>query len=379
MRLALKSIAVAAAALWPRALPAEPYAPNLIRNGGMEEGQRLPVVWEQGAKVPGVTCSWANEGFQGNRSLKIEKSVNRYFPIAEWSQRVETQVPAGATHLEVRAWVRARQMTKAILDAQFSGRSGPSHEWVSYIGAKTPRDRPASHGWKLYEGSVPLPQGTSSIGISLQVYGPGTVWFDEVSAYCRGPNLPPPPPSQAGKVSPDDSEKKTEEGANLVANWSFEESDDEDPASWQKGAAVDGVEYLWLKGDAQHGNRSVGFQKTAKRFFPIAEWVQQLPKPPAGARHAEFVASVKAKNVAKSVIDFQFETISGNSSHAWAQYIGAQEPGDAPVTHDWKAYRGTVELPPDVSGVRIALQMYGSGVIAFDSIGVRYVEEEKQP
>jgi RNA polymerase sigma-70 factor (ECF subfamily) len=57
-----------------------------------------------------------------------------------------------------------------------------SHEWAAYIGGKKQGDPPADHDWKEYTGTVSIPAGTKRVVIALQIYGPGSVWFDEVSA-----------------------------------------------------------------------------------------------------------------------------------------------------------------------------------------------------
>ncbi len=74
-------------------------------------------------------------------------------------------------------------MTKAILDVQFVDRSGETtHQWAAYIGAKQAGDPPATHDWQWYEGVVNIPDGTESLIVAAQIYGPGDVWFDDVVA-----------------------------------------------------------------------------------------------------------------------------------------------------------------------------------------------------
>jgi len=48
----------------------------------------------------------------------------------------------------------------------------------------------------------------------------------------------------------------------------------------------------------------------------------------------------------------------------------------APLTHDWKLYEGTVELPRSGGPeVRVALQFYGTGTIWFGQLEVGCVGE----
>jgi RNA polymerase sigma-70 factor (ECF subfamily) len=171
---------------------AKPQAKPLLANGGIEKGDSdSPESWSQGAEVPGVTYSWSRVAHSGKGSLCLKKSVQRYFPIAQWSQKVGHR--GDAARLRVSAWVKANQATKAILDAQFvDGSNKWSHAWVAYIGAKEANDPPVTHGWKKYEGVVEIPKGTKSIVIAPQIYGPGTVWFDDLDAeYTEDPKTDP--------------------------------------------------------------------------------------------------------------------------------------------------------------------------------------------
>jgi hypothetical protein len=79
--------------------------------------------------------------------------------------------------------VKAKKMTKAILDVQFIDRANEqTHQWAAYIGAKESGDPPVTHDWKRYEGIVEIPEGTQKIIVAVQVYGPGDVWVDDIVA-----------------------------------------------------------------------------------------------------------------------------------------------------------------------------------------------------
>jgi RNA polymerase sigma-70 factor (ECF subfamily) len=156
---------------------------NLLRNSGFEEGQDSPADWEQGAEVEGVEYAWDKEsGKKGKASLSLHKTANRYFPIAQWSQVVERK--GDGRTLEVSAQVKAERAAKATIDVIFLDKDDEpiSHKWAAYIGAKAAKDPPANHDWKKYSGKVEIPPKTAKIQLALQIYGPGRVWFDEVSA-----------------------------------------------------------------------------------------------------------------------------------------------------------------------------------------------------
>jgi RNA polymerase sigma-70 factor (ECF subfamily) len=155
---------------------------SLLINGGVEEGDgNSPKAWTRGAAVPGVQLLWSRVGHDGKASLGLKKTAQRYFPIAEWTQTVDRV--GDAPRLKVSAWVKADKVTKAILDAQFLDGDGKwSHAWAAYIGAKEDGEPPVSHDWKRYEGVVEIPPGTKRLVIAPQIYGPGSVFFDDLAA-----------------------------------------------------------------------------------------------------------------------------------------------------------------------------------------------------
>jgi hypothetical protein len=156
---------------------------NLVKNAGAEQGSGpTPDGWDTGAEIDGVEYIWhATVGYKSKRSLCLKKTAQRYFPVAQWGQSVP--VKAGARRVKVSAWVKARDARKAVLDVQFEGADGNSgHEWAAYVGAKEASDPPANHDWKLYTGTVDVPAGTTRMTVAPQIYGPGVVWFDDITA-----------------------------------------------------------------------------------------------------------------------------------------------------------------------------------------------------
>jgi len=174
-----------------------------LKNPGFEEGGKAPAGWEEGTAIGGVEYVWDKKtGYKSPASVCIKKTAERYFPIAEWRQTVPN---TGKTaKLRLSAWVKAEQAYKGILDVWFVGEDGKEmHQWAAYIGAKQPTDPPADHDWKEYSGVVAIPKGTKSIRIALQVYGPGTLWFDNVSAAYVPEDTPVSLYDEKGNPKPD--------------------------------------------------------------------------------------------------------------------------------------------------------------------------------
>ncbi|HEV3164589.1 MAG TPA: sigma-70 family RNA polymerase sigma factor [Isosphaeraceae bacterium] len=165
----------------------------LLSDGGVEEGAGdSPKTWSKGATIAGVAYIWSRDtSHEGEASLCLKKTAQRYFPIAQWYQKVDHK--GESPRLKVSAWVKAEKAAKAILDAQFiDGDGQQTHAWVAYIGAKEAGDPPVTHDWKRYEGVVTIPPGTKQIIIAPQIYGPGTVWFDDLGAeYTTDPKTDP--------------------------------------------------------------------------------------------------------------------------------------------------------------------------------------------
>ncbi len=153
-----------------------------LANAGFEVGESTPAGWFRGAPIEGVEYGWSHAAAHtGKASLCIKKTAEKYFPVAQWSQAVRHV--GSAQYLDVGAWVKAERAHKAILDVQFVDEEGDwRHEWAAYIGARDLNDPPAQHDWTHYSGTVAIPAGTVEIRIAPQIYGPGTVWFDDISA-----------------------------------------------------------------------------------------------------------------------------------------------------------------------------------------------------
>jgi RNA polymerase sigma-70 factor (ECF subfamily) len=155
---------------------------NLVKNPGAEQGRDSPADWSQGAAVKGVEYIWDRKfGFNSNASLCLNKTDQRFFPVAQWFQVIDRT--GESPQLEVSARVKAEQVTKAVLDVQFLGGKGnSSHQWAACIGGQKDGEPSANHDWKIYSGRVVIPKNIKKIQIGLQIYGPGKIWFDDVTA-----------------------------------------------------------------------------------------------------------------------------------------------------------------------------------------------------
>jgi RNA polymerase sigma-70 factor (ECF subfamily) len=182
----------------------------------------------------------------------------------------------------------------------------------------------------------------------------------------------PDPPSASQKRSP-----RSDAVKSILSNGGFEHGNPEgnSPESWETGAEVDGVDYLWDRTVA-HGERaSLHLKKTAKRYFPIAQWSQEVKRTGTMPR-LKVSAFVRATKMTKAVLDVQFINRDGSQTHQWAAYIGAKQASSPPVTHDWKKYEGVVKIPDGTEKLIVAAQIYGPGDVWFDDAVAVYTNAQ---
>lgn len=141
--------------------------------------------WTRGQRVKGVRYVWdSRQAKSGRKSLCLKKTVDAYWPIAQWSRRIVHDETAKT--VQVSAQVKTIKAGKAVIDIQFESHGDVTgHQWAVYIGAKEPSDPPAFHDWREYAGEVNIPEGTTGLIVALQIYGPGAVWFDDLTVKAK--------------------------------------------------------------------------------------------------------------------------------------------------------------------------------------------------
>lgn len=152
----------------------------MVVNGGFEAGmQEIPDGWQRNNALPGVEYAWDRAtARKGTSSWRFTKTPFSFFPIAQISQtKIVEPVP---DRIKVSAWIKASKATKAVVDVQYQIGEEWQHQWVIYVGRRSPENIPADHDWKLLEGVADPPPTATRFRIALQMYGPGTVWFDEI-------------------------------------------------------------------------------------------------------------------------------------------------------------------------------------------------------
>lgn len=141
--------------------PEKNQGKSLLTNGGFEEGDSqgdAPDGWKTGGiafgplrlvEPPGnVKYQWDRKfAHQGSASLHLSKKVKNYLP--PWGQFSQEVKRTGTSPcIKVRAFVKAKKATKAILNVQFLDGSGQcvAQTWAVYIGSKTEGDPPRTTG-----------------------------------------------------------------------------------------------------------------------------------------------------------------------------------------------------------------------------------------
>jgi beta-lactamase regulating signal transducer with metallopeptidase domain/predicted esterase len=152
---------------------------NLLTNPGFEDGIENLERSFLGNETNEVKFTLDDKVKHGGKfSLALEKSVNRFWPVQMMG---ETGISAKSAtkRLKVSAWVKAENAKKATIAVYMNSKSSDGKiEFGTYVGSERGA---VSHDWKKYEKVFECPQGTDSIDVYYQMYGPGKVWFDDVS------------------------------------------------------------------------------------------------------------------------------------------------------------------------------------------------------
>lgn len=161
----------------PDAAPKTPEK-NLVKNSGFENGLQEWQMMQSNANRP-VAIDMAidtSERHSGKASLRFSKTEVSFFPIRVLNQ--ELPLSSATRRLKVGMWVKAQQARKATMAVI----TDDHIEWGAYVGEAKDGDKPANHDWRFYTATVNVPANTKFLAIGLQMYGPGTVWLDDVTA-----------------------------------------------------------------------------------------------------------------------------------------------------------------------------------------------------
>ena len=219
----------------------------------------------------------------------------------------------------------------------------------------------ATTPWKTLAALL-LAGGAATAGMAtLAIRNGESPTRPEVAQTPETPKAKPAPAAKADRKS-------------ILENGGIEDEKEGKPEGWAEGAEVDGVEYLWTRDAGHEGKSSLRIKKTARRYFPIAQWTQEVERRGELPR-LKVSAWVKTDKATKGLLDVQFLDAKGKWSHAWAAYVGPKETGKPPVTHDWKLHEGVVAIPPGTKRMHVGAQVYGPGTYWFDDVAAEYTDE----
>jgi predicted esterase len=115
----------------------------------------------------------------GSASVRFRKTRVSFNPIRYLAQAVTRD--SEQRRIEVGVWVKAENARKACVAIGFEADGTGTVAWGAYVGEAKEGDKPANHGWRRYTSVLAIPPGTESLNVMLQMYGPGTVWLDDVT------------------------------------------------------------------------------------------------------------------------------------------------------------------------------------------------------
>lgn len=159
--------------------PAAPAGSNLLRNGGMEDGEAQPTAW---------TSTWAGTGkvaaardtaqFHGGKaSLRVES-------VGGAAKGNASQAVEGLAGKRVRiiGWLRSDGKVAAAVGA------GSFDASWKQLGWETIQVVPAggASDWVAFDKTVTIPAGTAKVSLGATIDGEGKAWFDDL-ALCEVP------------------------------------------------------------------------------------------------------------------------------------------------------------------------------------------------
>jgi len=154
---------------------------NILANPGFEDGLSNWTPANLGGSNTGVDFAIDSEiKHSGKNSLRMQKTENRFLPVFLLGQPV---VGTGNINkrLKTTVWVKAEEAYKATIAVYFNSPSETKEiKFAAFVGVNDAK-QPVSHDWKKYESIVDVPDGTVSLSVYAEMYGPGTVWMDDVS------------------------------------------------------------------------------------------------------------------------------------------------------------------------------------------------------
>ncbi|MCK6488260.1 MAG: carbohydrate binding domain-containing protein [Planctomycetes bacterium] len=159
--------------------PAAPAGTNLLRNGGMEDGDAQPIGW---------TSTWAGSGkvaaardtavFHGGKAALRVDSVGGAAK-GNASQAVEG---LAGKRVRITGWVRGDGKAVASVGAGSFDAGWKQLGWETLL--VVPAGAPGE--WTAFDKTFTVPAGTAKVCLGAAIDGDGKAWFDDL-ALCEAP------------------------------------------------------------------------------------------------------------------------------------------------------------------------------------------------
>ncbi len=153
---------------------------NLLVNAGFEDGTKEWEYQEMFGTAPTKIAADTSTFHSGKSSLRFERSSPGFSPIAMMAQGLPFD--GRAKLVKVSMWAKCDNVAKFTLTTGFPNGNGVAREFAIYIGDKDGRGTTVTHDWKQYTGAINIPASARNVVITLEMYGPGKIWVDDVTA-----------------------------------------------------------------------------------------------------------------------------------------------------------------------------------------------------
>ncbi|MCX9089300.1 MAG: family 16 glycosylhydrolase [Candidatus Methanoperedens sp.] len=307
------------------------------------------------------TFTWANDAAHtGSRSTKIV-SIQPTGSYARWMGKTDKTSGQAGSEYSASVWMKSISVVQyGKLVINFWDAS------LNYLGGtESSGSIRGTTDWTQLAVQGIAPSKTAFVRVEFRLYGPGTLWVDDVNLGLKtATSTPAPTPALTPASTPASTPTPTPTPAfsplfNLAPNPGFENDPAVDYFSHGNGA------FTWATDAAHTGTRSSKIVSSQ----PVGSYVRWLSKTDkiSGKAGNEYDASVWMKT--NSVT--QYGKLVINFWDASLGYLGGRESaGSIRGTTNWTQLKVQGIAPSKTAYVRVEFRLYGPGTLWVDDVNL---------
>jgi hypothetical protein len=334
---------------------------NLLRNGGMEVGQRFPAEWQPVSDAKQLEAELDRQNpHSGVNALRLSGMSS----AADGNVAVPLDLTGSAGRtIHLQAWIR-REANDGIHAARLSflaqGAGWKQIEWKDLVDISDLR----ATQWTRVTASHRLPEGITQGLVMLYIQGHGRVWIDDVIITLDQPPAASDLPLTAVQESAVTS-TTVPDGTKLLTDPGFERWSNDLPVGWVN----ESPQAVTIRSDAKdkkQGRYSMQIEVRPKTGDAPA---LTLTLPNAPGRRVQIRGWAKAKLLKRGLDQCHLAVISIGAAgeQLWLSGLNKSEDLTNPA---WRRFTGTAEIHERAVKTTLRLVIAGSGILWLDDVQV---------